>query len=113
MLCKNCKKQVKADEKFCGFCGAETIEKISDDHVHFGAPDKEYKQTDNNPLYGYDTNTNDRGGNGEIMVGVIVLIIGAVLTWITYEAASEGGTYFVFWGLMIYGGYKIIKGLAS
>jgi hypothetical protein len=113
MICKRCNKELEGDEKFCGFCGAETIEKISGDQVQYNAPDKQYGQIDNNLSHGYDTNSGDGGVNGEIIVGVIAFIIGAVLTWITYEAASDGGTYFVFWGLMIYGGYKVIKGLAS
>ncbi|MBU2524766.1 zinc ribbon domain-containing protein [Patescibacteria group bacterium] len=113
MFCKNCEKQIGDDEKFCGYCGAETIEKISDDRVRYTTPDKNHSgHTDNDFSQKYTT-TRDNSGNGEIAVGVIALIIGGALTWITYEAASAGGTYFVFWGLMIYGGYKILKGLAS
>jgi len=106
MICKNCKKPVGVNEKFCGNCGAETIEKIPDERVHYN----DSSQTDHDSEYG---TTSNEGGNGEIIAGIIILIIGAALTWITYEAASAGGTYYVFWGLIIYGGYKILKGIAS
>lgn len=107
MICENCKKPVGVNEKFCGNCGAETIKKIPDERVYYN----DSSQTDHDS-YEYGTTSNE-GGNGEIIAGIIILIIGAALTWITYEAASAGGTYYVFWGLIIYGGYKILKGIAS
>lgn len=112
MICGNCKKQINNDEKFCGYCGATTAEKIPDDRIQYSALNETHNRKTNFDFSDHD-NSSSSSGNGDIAVGVIVLIIGAALTWITYESASEGGTYFVFWGLMIYGGYKILKGIAS
>jgi len=104
MFCKKCKKQIDEVEKFCGYCGANTKEVNfilkPDRHTHDDFSHK-YDQPQESP------------GHGEVIVGIVTLLIGIALTWITYESASGGGTYFVFWGLIIYGGYKILKGLAS
>lgn len=42
--------------------------------------------------------------------GVIWITIGAVVTAVTYAAADPGGTYVLFWGPVVYGGWKVIKG---
>jgi uncharacterized membrane protein YvbJ len=104
MFCKNCKKQIGENEKFCGYCGI----KVDKDNLIL----EKNKQTNDYFSKTY-SDTQDKSNHGEIVAGAIMLLIGVVLTWITYEAASGGGTYFVFWGLIIYGGYKVIKGLTS
>lgn len=43
--------------------------------------------------------------------GAIWFTIGTVATIATYSAASDGGTYFVAWGPMVFGGYQLLKGL--
>jgi len=112
MICGNCKKQISKDEKFCGCCGTATAGKIPDDRIQYSTPNETHNRKTNFD-YSSRYNSTSGSGNSDIAVGVITLIIGATLTWITYEAASGGGTYFVFWGLMIYGGYKILEGIAS
>ncbi|MEX0998370.1 MAG: zinc ribbon domain-containing protein [Thermodesulfobacteriota bacterium] len=104
MLCKNCKKQIDKTEKFCGYCGANTKE------VNFILKSDTHTRNDFSHSYNH---AEENSNHGEVTVGIVILLVGIALTWITYEAASGGGTYFVFWGLIIYGGYKILKGLAS
>ena len=49
--------------------------------------------------------------NNDIKWGLIWLIGGGFITLATYEAAANGGSYFIMWGAMIYGGFRILKGL--
>lgn len=47
----------------------------------------------------------------EMTRGVSWLAGGALVTGITYASASPGGTYFVFWGALAYGGYRFLRAL--
>jgi hypothetical protein len=49
--------------------------------------------------------------NNDIKWGLIWLVGGGFIMLATYEAAADGGSYFVLWGAMLYGGYRILKGL--
>ena len=46
-----------------------------------------------------------------IAMGVGLLVLGAVITGITYSAASGGGTYVVTTGLFVVGVIKILQGI--
>ena len=49
-----------------------------------------------------------------IMFGLILLVVGLVVTAVTYDSASqEGGTYIIAWGPMVYGGIRLFKGLLA
>jgi hypothetical protein len=49
-----------------------------------------------------------------ITYGLILLVVGIIVTAFTYSSASqEGGTYIVAWGPMVYGAIRLFKGLAS
>jgi hypothetical protein len=47
-----------------------------------------------------------------ITMGVGLLVLGAVITGITYSAASGGGTYVITTGLFVVGVIKILQGIA-
>lgn len=48
----------------------------------------------------------------EIGKGFIWTLGGALLSGFTYQAASvDGGTYFIFWGAMLYGVIRMLRGL--
>jgi hypothetical protein len=49
--------------------------------------------------------------NNDIKWGLILLLGGGAITLYTYESAANGGSYFIMWGVMIYGGYRLILGL--
>lgn len=46
-----------------------------------------------------------------IVIGLIWLAFGGGITMWTYSLASEGGRYYLVWGPMVYGGFKVITGL--
>jgi hypothetical protein len=49
--------------------------------------------------------------NKNMIYGLLWAVGGIVATGATYSAASEGGTYVAFYGAVIYGGYRFLKGL--
>jgi ankyrin repeat protein len=51
-----------------------------------------------------------------IGIGALMFIVGMVVTIGTYSAASSGsggGTYFLWWGPIIFGAWRILKGLGQ
>jgi predicted phage tail protein len=52
------------------------------------------------------------GGGADVLVGALFLVGGLLLTAVTLAAASGGGTYVLAWGPMLYGGIRLMKGLA-
>ncbi len=51
--------------------------------------------------------------NKDLLYGALWALGGLVATVATYAAASDGGTYVAFYGAVIYGGYRFLKGLFS
>ncbi len=49
--------------------------------------------------------------NKGIAWGIVWAAGGLIVTYIGYEAASNGGTYRVFYGAVLYGGYLFLKSL--
>lgn len=103
MICQNCQKEISGDVKFCKFCGKEVI--IAN-QSEIGSVDL------------YFQNKNEAGteelkklANSEILKGIGIIILGLVITWISYAMASDGGRYFIFWGISIYGGYVFLRGV--
>ncbi|MCD8506689.1 hypothetical protein LRY65_05345 [Candidatus Woesebacteria bacterium] len=47
---------------------------------------------------------------GEMKQGVLWFVIALAITGGTWLFASEGDSYYVFWGAMIYGIYRLIRG---
>lgn len=45
----------------------------------------------------------------EMIKGVIWITAGGLITGFTYAMADTGGSYFVFWGAMAYGAYRLIR----
>jgi len=46
-----------------------------------------------------------------ILYGALWCVGGLILTVATYSMASRSGTYFVFWGAVIFGGFQLLKGI--
>ena len=44
-------------------------------------------------------------------VGLAILVVGIIITWGSYSAANPGGGFVVAWGAVVFGGYRLIKGL--
>jgi hypothetical protein len=55
----------------------------------------------------------DSDSKKAILVGAIWFILGVWITVGSYREASNGGTYYVAWGAIIYGFIKLFKGLAN
>lgn len=53
----------------------------------------------------------EHGAAGRIGCGVLMLVIGGIVTGVTYSAAEGGGTYVITTGLFIVGGITLISGL--
>jgi hypothetical protein len=51
-------------------------------------------------------------GNSQVLLGVLFLLGGIIITAVTYDSASSGGSYIIAYGPMIYGVYSIIRGVA-
>jgi|SRR5208282_2547168 len=52
-------------------------------------------------------------GLGDIITGGLWCLAGILITALTYAAASSesgGGTYFVAWGAVVFGGYQALRG---
>ncbi len=45
----------------------------------------------------------------EMIKGFIWVVAGGLVTGVTYLSAETGGSYFVFWGAMAYGGFRLIR----
>lgn len=49
-------------------------------------------------------------GGSQILFGLVLLVVGAVVTAVTYSLAGPGGVYIVTTGLFIVGGLNLVKG---
>ena len=50
-------------------------------------------------------------GNKNMLYGALWSVGGLLVTILTYSAASDGGTYVVAWGAVIFGAIQFFKGL--
>ena len=56
---------------------------------------------------------NDESGSGDIALGLVLIVVGILITAVTYGSAStSGGTYIVAYGPIIVGVIKLFRGLA-
>lgn len=60
-----------------------------------------------------DNESERKGGGWGIGCGIVLLLGGGIMTLVTYLSAEPGGTYFVFWGAMVFGALAIIGGLMT
>ena len=49
-------------------------------------------------------------GTNDLLWGFGWFAVGGAITAVTYITSAPNGTYFVFWGPMIYGAYRLFKG---
>lgn len=54
-----------------------------------------------------------QNARNDMLYGALWAIGGLVVTGATYAAAADGGTYVAFYGAVLYGGYRFLKGLFS
>lgn len=129
MYCGNCGKPITEDSIYCEFCGVKASskkrsKKLAQQEKKESVPTKELEKNDikkeppqsNEKLeqayyYLLLLDQAKRTANTEMLKGIGWAVLGGLITYITYVMASDGGTYLVFWGLVIYGGYIFLKGL--
>ena len=51
--------------------------------------------------------------NKEVILGLIITVIGGLVTIVSYAITDPGGEYFIFYGLILFGLYKFINGLKN
>jgi len=51
-----------------------------------------------------------RAGRRDLVIGAVLVAAGASLTWYSYARAAPGGTYFVLWGAILFGAYRLLIG---
>lgn len=52
-------------------------------------------------------------GNKNMLCGALWCIGGLLVTFLTYSAASNGGTYVVAWGAVVFGAIQFFKGVSQ
>jgi uncharacterized membrane protein len=56
---------------------------------------------------------NEESGSSDVVIGLVLIVIGILITAVTYDSASKsGGTYIVAYGPIIVGVIKLFRGLA-
>jgi ABC-type glycerol-3-phosphate transport system permease component len=48
-----------------------------------------------------------------IVIGVLVALVGLVISLISYTSAGYGETYTIFWGAVVFGGVFAIQGIVG
>lgn len=64
----------------------------------------------------YHGAANSSGVSNQVVIGLVIMAIGCGVTFFSYQAAassSTGGSYVVAWGAIIFGGWRVLKGLAD
>lgn len=102
MKCPNCNSEIKSNAKFCIQCGTEI--EVTATHEE-GSVDRYFKEQHTSLI-----EEAKLLADSEMKQGVIWFIVGIVITGGTYLFASDGGTYYIFWGAMLYGVYRLIRG---
>lgn len=52
-----------------------------------------------------------QAARAELAKGVFWLLAAGTVSLATYLLADPGARYYVFWGAMAYGGYRLVRGL--
>jgi hypothetical protein len=61
-------------------------------------------------MYTSETLTDARAAaRAELVRGFIWVLAGGLVSGVTYLSADTGGSFFVFWGAMAYGGFRILR----
>lgn len=103
MICNNCQKANSDDARFCAHCGADLSKDKS--VAKEGSVDRYFAEQKANFL-----DEAKKLADSEMKQGIVWFVIALAITFGSYLFASEGETYYVFWGAMIYGIYRLVRG---
>ena len=64
----------------------------------------------------FQTERRDKRQYGEVLVwdfliGVPCILIGAAISYGTYTSAGPGETYVIWWGIIAYGSFRVLRGI--
>ena len=59
------------------------------------------------------TLTQRERANNKVAWGVALIVVGAGLTIATHASASAGRVYFISYGLLIFGGVRLVQGIVD
>ena len=104
MKCSNCGYKLNSDSKFCTKCGTNVSHPEKKESGK-GSVDKYFNEQKKSLIEEAKVLA-----DSEMKQGIIWFIIALAITFGGYLLASEGGTYYIFWGAMIYGIYRLIRG---
>ena len=112
MFCKNCGNKISEEIAFCTECGHPMMSKnntaYSANQTSTSLSEEEQQQASYYPLL---IEQAKKTANVEMAKGIGWAVLGLVITFVTYAMAEDGGTYFILWGLVIYGVYIFLRGL--
>lgn len=115
-ICSKCSENNTDTAKFCRKCGRSFLNEIGtynanpvsgelDVHV-----DTANGTSSPNELQQLLNKEATKHANKELLIGFVVFLLGALITLFGYISASEGGTYYIFYGPIIYGFYRFARG---
>lgn len=104
MKCSNCGYKLGSDSKFCTKCGTN-VSHSEKKESNEGSVDKYFNEQKKSLIEEAKTLA-----DSEMKQGIIWFILALAITFGGYLLASGGGTYYIFWGAMIYGIYRLIRG---
>jgi DnaJ-class molecular chaperone len=95
-----------AEEVAKGKKSSEITDEITRMGIPFDVSTQIVKQ-----VFEYRSRVKSRAGGKQIGCGLLMLIVGGIITGITYASAKEGGSYIVTTGLLVVGAINLIVGL--
>lgn len=79
------------------------------------ASDFDFRSLRNDEYYEYTKKDDEfiEKANHDMIIGALSFIVGAAVTYFTYQSASGGGTYIIAWGAILFGGIQFFRGLIN
>lgn len=99
-------------EKHLGGLGSTTgkSQAALSDYGTLGKSKNRYGQTQ------YQAPSNSSSGSSQVAIGAVIMLVGCAITFFSYQSAANsptGGTYYITYGPIIFGGWLVLKGLMS
>jgi hypothetical protein len=109
MKCAACKREIIDSAAFCRFCGEKVDPRSSPpprSSDPTGAVDTYFAKKRNESVA-----EARELANQEAITGGLWFVAGLIITAVSYSVAPPGGHYYILWGAVVYGFYKLVRGL--
>lgn len=83
---------------------------VLSDYGTLGKSKNRYGQTQ------YQAPSNSSSGSSQVAIGAVIMLVGCAITFFSYQSAANsptGGTYYITYGPIIFGGWLVLKGLMN